>query len=244
MSEPLASWSDGQAKTKLLEFVQSVTEPGAAFVPESERVAAFDNDGTLWCEKPLYPQAHFLLRRWKEMAQAHPGRAKKQPWKAVIENDQKWLAGNLADASRLTRGVSEAYAGITVKAFERSVGRFFDTARHPVLGVPYTRLSYRPMQELIDLLDDNGFQVHICSGGGRDFVRAVVQEMYGIPRERVIGSGATLEYRHGKLYRSTQSMTDQAGRSTSGLAPGASRCWPRETLTGTRRCWRRPGSAC
>jgi hypothetical protein len=112
MADQLPSWADGQAKTMILEFVPLVTEPGASFVPAQYRVAAFDNDGTLWCEKPMYPQAGFLLRRWKEMARAHPGMARKQPWKAVVEG----------------------------------------TARHPVLGVAYTRLGYRPISELIDML--------------------------------------------------------------------------------------------
>ena len=152
MADQLPSWADGQAKTQILEFVRSVTEPGASFVPAPERIAAFDNDGTLWCEKPMYPQADFLLRRWKEMAQAHPGLARKQPWKAVAEGDRAWLAGILEHVPELSRGVTEAYEGITIEVFERAVRAFFDTARHPVLAVPYTRLAYRPMRELIDLL--------------------------------------------------------------------------------------------
>jgi phosphoserine phosphatase len=202
MADQLPSWTDGQARAALLEFVRAVTEPGVSFVPPPERVAAFDNDGTLWCEKPMYPQADFLLRRWEEMARAHPGLAKKQPWKAVTEGDQKRLAGVLDHVPELTRGVAEAYAGITTEAFERAVRAFFDTARHPVLGVPYTRLAYRPMRELIGLLMAAEFEVYICSAGGRDFVRVVAEEMYGIDRQHVIGSGATLEYRHGQVYRS------------------------------------------
>ena len=149
----------------------------------------------------MYPQADFLLRRWKEMAQADPARAKEQPWKAVLEGDQAWLAGILDHVPELTRGVTEAYEGITTEAFEQAVRGFFDTARHPVLGVPYTRLAYRPMRELIDLLWASGFGVYICSAGGRDFVRVVSEEIYGIPRERVIGSGPALEYRQGDIYR-------------------------------------------
>jgi phosphoserine phosphatase len=200
MADQLPSWTDGHAKAQVLEFVRSVTEPGASFVPAPERVAAFDNDGTLWCEKPMYPQADFLLRRWEEMVRAHPGLAKKQPWKAVTEGDQSWLAGILEHVPELTRGVTEAYSGITTEAFEKAVRAFFHTARHPVLGVPYTRLSYRPMRELIDLLRAADFEVYICSAGGRDFVRVVAEEMYGIPRQNVIGSGTTLEYRHGQVY--------------------------------------------
>jgi phosphoserine phosphatase len=201
MADQLPSWTDGPARARILEFVRSVTEPGEEFVPVPERVAVFDNDGTLWCEKPMCPQADFLLRRWQEMARAHPGLAGKQPWKAVTEGDQKWLAGILGPARELTRGVTEAYEGITVQAFEKAAGAFFDTARHPVLGIPYTKLAYRPMRELIDLLTAAGFGVYICTAGGRDFVRVVSQEMYGVPRQNVIGSGAALEYRHGEVYR-------------------------------------------
>jgi phosphoserine phosphatase len=201
MADELPGWTDGQAKEQILEFVRSVTEPGASFVPPPERVAVFDVDGTLWCEKPMYPQAGFLLRRWEEMARAHPGLAKKQPWKAVTEGDQGWLAGVLGHVPDLTRGVAEAYAGITSEAFERAVRAFFDTARHPVLGVGYTRLAYRPMCELIEVLRAAGFEVYICPAGGRDFVRVVSQEMYGIDRQHVIGSGTTLEYHHGEVYR-------------------------------------------
>jgi phosphoserine phosphatase len=201
MADQLPSWTDGPAKARILEFVRSVTEPGDEFVPVPERVAVFDSDGTLWCEKPMCPLADFLLRRWQETAQAHHGLVRKQPWKAVTEGDQKWLAGMLAHAPELTRGLAEAYEGITVQAFEKAVRAFFNTARHPVLGVPYTKLGYLPMRELIDLLRAAGFGVYICSVGGRDFVRVVAGEMYGIPAQHVIGSGAALEYRHGEVYR-------------------------------------------
>jgi hypothetical protein len=119
----------------------------------------------------------------------------------VTEGDQKWLAGILEHVPELTRGVAVAYEGITTEAFEKAVRAFFATARHPVLGVPYTRLGYRPMRELIGLLRAAGFEVYLCPAGGRDFVRVVAQEMYGIGRQHVIGSGTTLEYRHGEVYR-------------------------------------------
>lgn len=202
MADQLPSWADGRVKVQILEFVRSVTEPGASFVPAPDRIAAFDDDGTLWCEKPMYPQADFLVRRYKEMARAHPGLARKQPWKAVVEGEQKWLAGILEHVPELTIGVlPQAYEGITVEVFERAVRAFFDTARHPAFGIPYTRLAYQPIRELIDLLTAAEFEVYICSAGGRDFVRVVSQKMYGIPRQRVIGSGAMLEYRHGEVYR-------------------------------------------
>jgi phosphoglycolate phosphatase-like HAD superfamily hydrolase len=199
--DPLPSWSQGAPKTALLDFLRRVAEPGKSFVPPPERVAVFDNDGTLWCEKPMYPQADFLLRRWQEMVQAHPGLTRQQPWRAVADDDRVWLTAILDHVPELTSGVTQAYEGITTEAFEKAVRRFFDIARHPVFGVPYTRLTYRPMRELISLLDASAFRVYVCTAGGRDFVRVVCQELYGIPRDRVIGSGTTLEYRRGQVWR-------------------------------------------
>lgn len=184
-------------------------------MPPPERVAVFDNDGTLWCEKPMYPQSDFLLRRWQEMTQAHPGLTSQQPWKAVAEGDRAWLAGVLDHVPELASGVAQAYQGVTTAAFERAVRRFLDTARHPVFGVPYTSLSYRPMRELIALLDTIAFSVYICTAGGRDFVRVISQQMYGIPRDRVIGSGTTLEYRRGRVWRARgleQPLDDGPGK--------------------------------
>jgi phosphoglycolate phosphatase-like HAD superfamily hydrolase len=200
-SDPLPSWRPGTAKTALLEFVRSVTTPGPQFVPPPERNAAFDNDGTLWCEKPLYAQADFVLRRWKDMALADPALAGQQPWKAVMENDQEWLAGLLDHLPEVIEGVTRAYDGITVGAFDAEVRHFFDTQRHPALGVPYQQTAFRPMRELVALLQASEFAVYVCSGGGRDFVRVVSAEMYGIPRQQVIGSGTTLEFRDGEVYR-------------------------------------------
>src|SRR3954469_15828973 len=201
MTEHLRSWNDGAATTAITAFVESVTEPGASFVPPPERIAAFDNDGTLWCEKPNYAQADFLVRRWAEQVEADPAKASKQPWKAVAEGDRAWLAAALDHGPELLQGAMEAYDGITTEAFEAAVRSFFDSTRHPTLGVPYTAVGYRPMRELIDLLHAHDFAVYICSGGGRDFVRVVAHEMYGIPRQRVIGSGSHVVYRPGDAYR-------------------------------------------
>jgi phosphoserine phosphatase len=198
---PLPTWRDGAAKAAVLEFVSSVTEPGRSFVAPPERIAAFDNDGTLWCEKPLYVQADFLFRRWRQMVDEDPARAEEQPWKAVVEGDQTWLAGLTQHLPELLKGVTEAYDAITADAFEHAVRQFFSDAKHPTLDVPYTQIGYRPMRELISLLEAHEFTVYICSAGGRDFVRAVAEDMYGVPRERVIGSASTLEYRDGDLYR-------------------------------------------
>ena len=213
--EALASWCDGPARTAILDFVRSVTERGASFVPPAERIATFDNDGTLWCEKPMYVQADFVMRRWKEMLQAQPELAKEQPYKALAAGDREWLMDLYAHVPELIKGVTEAYEGITVEAFEAAVGDFFKAGRHPTLGVPYTEVAYRPMRELLAFLEANDFTVYICSAGGRDFVRPVSEQIYGISRERVIGSATTLEYRDSELYRTAgveQPIDDGPGK--------------------------------
>jgi phosphoserine phosphatase len=184
-------------------------------VPPADRIATFDNDGTLWCEKPQYGQADFLFRRWKHMIEADPAKAREQPYKAIAENDQAWLSNLLDHVPELVKGAGEAYEGITVGAFEQAVLEFFATATHPTLGLPYTTAGYRPMRELLDLLQARDFLVFICSGGGRDFMRPVSEQMYGIPRERVIGSATAVRYRDGELYRTKdveQPIDDGTGK--------------------------------
>ena len=211
MSAELTTWRDGPTRDAILAFVRSATES----VPEIDRVATFDNDGTLWCEKPLYVQADFVLRTWKAMLEADPSLAERQPYKALAEGDQAWLAGLADHLPDLVRGLSEAYSGLTTDEFETHVRDFFDYAKHPTLGTPYGDLAYAPMRELLQFLEANGFRVFICSAGGRDFVRAVSEEIYGVPRERVIGSSAPLEFRDGKLVRVAgveQPIDDGAGK--------------------------------
>ena len=201
MDQRLDSWNDGKAKSDILAFIRSVTTPGDGFVAPADRIATFDNDGTLWCEKPMYVQADFVFRRWKAMVEADPAKAEEQPYKALVEHDQAWLAGLLDHVPELVKGVTEAYDWITVDEFEDAVRTFFSAASHPVLGRPYTQVGYLPMIELLGLLRANDFKVFICTGGGRDFVRPVAEAMYGVPRENVIGSATTLEYRAGNVYR-------------------------------------------
>ncbi len=213
--EALAGWNDGPARTAILEFVRSVTQPGDSFVPAADRIATFDNDGTLWCEKPTYVQAYFVFARWKEMVAAKPELAEEQPYKALVEGDREWLSDVYAHVPELIKGVTEAFVGITTEAFEKAVVSFFETGRHPTLDVPFAKVAYRPMCELIALLEANGFQVYMCSAAGRDFVRPVSRQIYGIPRERVIGSATTLEYRDGDVYRTAgieQPIDDGPGK--------------------------------
>jgi len=198
VTELLASWNDGAAKRAIVEFV----ERAVSDVPVEERVAVFDNDGTLWCEKPLPIQLDFILRRLSEMAQADPQLRDRQPWKAAFERDYGWLgttiaehyAGDDTNVKILAGGVLAAFGGITVDDFEAQSDTFLRTTQHPTLGRSYLKCAYAPMLELLAYLEVNGFSNYIASGGGRDFMRPISHEVYGIPRERVIGSATALEY--------------------------------------------------
>jgi FMN phosphatase YigB (HAD superfamily) len=206
MTEPLASWTDGPVKDAVLGFVERVSADG---VPPEERVAVFDNDGTLWCEKPLPIQADFILRRLYEMAEADPALREQQPWKAAYERDYAWLgrvmeehyAGDDTNVRTLLGGVIAAHAGISVDEFEEQADTFLHTAQHPTLGRGYLECGYAPMVELLRYLDANGFSNYIASGGGRDFMRPISDELYGIPRDRVIGSSTALDYHDGTIVR-------------------------------------------
>jgi phosphoserine phosphatase len=198
VSETLPSWNDTPAKRSIVEFV----ERAVADVPVEERVAVFDNDGTLWCEKPVQIQADFILRRLAEMAEADPGLRTRQPWKGAYERDYTWLgsvvaehyAGDDSNIPTLLGAVLAAFAGISVDEFEARSGAFLHTTRHPVLERGYLDCVYAPMIELLRHLEANGFSNYIASGGGRDFMRPITRKVYGIPRERVIGSASSLEY--------------------------------------------------
>jgi phosphoserine phosphatase len=199
MSDVLASWNEGAARTAVVAFVEQTVASG---VPPEERVAVFDNDGTLWCEKPLPIQADFILRRLFEMAEADSDLRDRQPWKAAYERDYGWLgkvlaehyAGDETNVRTLLAGVLAAFAGISVEHFEAQSDAFLRNVQHPTLGRAYLECAYAPMVELLGYLEANGFTNYIASGGGRDFMRPISQEVYGIPRERVIGSATALEY--------------------------------------------------
>jgi phosphoserine phosphatase len=197
----LRSWRDGAAKQAILDFVDR-TCSGADAVPVEERVAVFDNDGTLWCEKPMPIQLDFILRRLVEMAEAQPELRDRQPWKAAYDKDYGWLgalmaehyAGDDSNVKILAGGILAAYEGISVEDFDAQSEEFLRTAQHPTLGRSYLDCAYAPMVELLDYLKANGFANYIVSGGGRDFMRPITQEVYGVPRERVIGSAPAFAY--------------------------------------------------
>jgi hypothetical protein len=202
MEQPLGSWKDGKTKDAILDFVRSVTEEGPNFVPPAERIATFDNDGTLWCEKPMPIQLDFILRRLYAMAEEQPDLREQQPWKAAYEHDYAWLgalvaqhyAGDDTNVKVLAGGVLAAYDGMSVDDFEAQSEAFLRGTQHPILGRGYLQCAYAPMVELLGYLEANGFTNYIASGGGRDFMRPISQEVYGIPRERVIGSSSMLAY--------------------------------------------------
>ena len=203
MSTQLESWNDGATKSAIIDFVTKVTTPNSpTFVPPADRIATFDNDGTLWLEKPLYIQLQHGLRAIGMAAAKNPELRGRQPFKAVFEKDMAWLGKAAADYAKgdptgvltLVTGLAEVLEGITVEAFEADVLDFLSTAQDAHFKKPYKQLTYKPMVELIHYLQANGFQVYITSGGGRDFMRAICEEVYGIPRAMIIGSSVTFKY--------------------------------------------------
>jgi len=213
----LPSWSDGPAKAAVLEFLRSVTEPGPDVVPVADRIATFDNDGTLWVEQPAPPQFDFLLRAWSKAVQDDPALAQVQPYKAIVEQDQAFFFGlatqDPAVVASLEGAVARSWAGTTPEVYDAQVREWVATVKQPRFGVGYTQLVYQPMLELFDLLVAHEFRVFVCSGGGRDFMRVFAEETWGIPREHVIGSASEYEYVEGAIVR-----TD---RMLGGLALGA-----------------------
>jgi hypothetical protein len=197
--DQLDSWRAGAAKAAILDFVDRTTDEGSDdFVPSSERVAVFDNDGTLWCEKPMPIELGFVLRRFTAMAEEDPTLRGRQPWKAAYENDYAWLgdaitkhyAGDDADVEVLIQGLLQAFAGMGVDEYAVDAHAFLTSGEHPTLGRSFVTCAYRPMREL----ERNGFTTYIVSGGDRDFMRPVTEAVYGIPAERVIGTASGLAY--------------------------------------------------
>jgi hypothetical protein len=203
MPEPLSLWNHTSTRQAILDFVKAITTPGSAdFVPPAERIATFDNDGTLWCEKPLPIQLDFILRRWAEMANDNPALRQQQPWKSAVDKDPSWLggvitkhyAGDDSDLPTLINGLSGAFEGLTVEEYALRAGDFLRTQSHPLLKRAYTQCTYTPMLELLGYLEAHGFTNYIVSGGGRDFMRPISEELYRIPPERVVGSSVSLEF--------------------------------------------------
>ncbi len=192
-AQPLDSWNDGPARQAIVRFVTDVTTPGSpSYVAPEDRVAVFDNDGTLWSEQPMYFQLAFAIDRVRALAPAHPEWKDTQPFKAALEGDVKALA---ASGERgLLELVMATHAGMTSDEFALVVREWAKTARHPTLCRPYTELTYAPMRELLDYLRASGFRTYIVSGGGVEFLRVLAEELYGVPPEQVIGSSIRTRY--------------------------------------------------
>ncbi|MCP5458330.1 MAG: haloacid dehalogenase-like hydrolase [Gammaproteobacteria bacterium] len=192
-SDPLPSWNDGKAKSAIIEFVQRVTDKDSPdFVPVPERVATFDNDGTLWSEQPLYFQGFFALSQIKHMAADHPDWATTEPFKSAIAGDMKGLMATGKEG--VMKVIVTAHSGMTAEAFAQSVAEWGATAKNPVKDMLFTQMIYQPMVELLDYLRANDFKTYIVSGGGIDFMRVFTEKLYGVPPEQVVGTTLDAEF--------------------------------------------------
>ncbi len=200
--ELLASWNDTATKQAIVDYVARITTVGPDFVAPDDRVATFDNDGTLWCEKPVPIELAFVLERLAEMAEHDESLRSRQPWKASYERDLHWLsgvmtkhyAGDDSEVKVLMAGILAAFAGLTVDEYGAQAAAFVNGTAHPATGRLYRDCGYQPMVELLRYLEANDVTTFIASGGDRDFMRPVAGDMYGVPPERVIGSSNAIEY--------------------------------------------------
>ena len=196
-TDPLPSWSDGAAKKAIVEFVQATTTQGSPkFVPTAERIATFDQDGTLWVEHPMYSQVMYCLERVPAVVKAKPELANVEPFKTVMSGNREAIAKlPMQDLEKL---LAATLSGMSVDTFKAEVGKWLDTARDPRWKRPYTELTYLPMQEVLRYLRANGYKTYIVTGGGQDFVRVYAEQVYGIPPEQVVGSVGGTKYDYGK----------------------------------------------
>ena len=205
-ADPLPSWNDGEVKAAIVQFVTAVvTKGGPKYVPAEQRIATFDNDGTLWSEQPVV-QGMFLMHRLKKMAKKDPSIRTRQPFKAALENDKEYLKEEGMPA--ILELFAATHTGMSQEEFETEVTDFFAEARYPKLGSPVGQVVFQPMLELLDYLRGNDFKVYICSGGGIDFMRVMSNQLYGIPREQVIGSSIKKDL---KLVKGRWVLTRTAG---------------------------------
>jgi hypothetical protein len=192
-ADSLPSWTDGASKARIVRFVEDVTDPTSkVYVPPAERIAVFDNDGTLWSEQPMYFQLAFILDRVRALAPQHPEWRTQEPFKSVLAGDMAGVAA--AGEHGLLDMMAATHAGMTTDEFRTIVSDWLATARHPRFNRPYTELTYAPMQELLAYLRANGFKTFIVSGGGVEFVRAFSERVYGVPPEQVVGSSIRTKY--------------------------------------------------
>ncbi len=192
-TDPLPSWNAGTTRTAIVEFVNAVTTSGSPdFVPPRERIAVFDNDGTLWAEQPMYFQEFFLLDRIRALAPSHPEWTSKEPYRSALAGDMKGLAAS--GEKGIAELMAVTHTGMTIDEFAATVRAWTETARHPISKRRFTEMVYQPMLELLAYLRANGFKTFIVSGGGTEFMRPWVEKVYGIPPEQVVGSRGKLKY--------------------------------------------------
>ena len=198
--ENLASWNDGTSKKNIISYVTSVTDPkNKDFIPVADRIAVFDNDGTLWSEKPMYFFLYFTMDRIIDLAPQHPEWKTEEPFKSVLQKDIKGVMKSGMEG--LTKLIMATHAGMTDKAFDDLVIDWIKTAKHPTKNVHYTELIFQPMLELLNYLRDNGFKTFIVSGGGIDFMRPWASEVYGMPSYQIIGSKLEVKYENKQIVR-------------------------------------------
>jgi phosphoglycolate phosphatase-like HAD superfamily hydrolase len=194
-SDALPSWRDGRTKQAILEFVRLTTDPTSAkYVQPAERIATFDNDGTLWVEQPIYTQVQFAMDRLEGMAKAHPELKEQHPYRALLAHDPD--AMRQLTAQDVEKIVAVTHSGMTVEAFLGEVRGWLATAKHPRFGRLYTELVYQPMLELLGYLRANGYRTYIVTGGGQDFVRAFSERIYGVGPEQVMGTAGKVKYEY------------------------------------------------
>jgi len=190
--DPLPSWNEGTAKSAIINFVNETTSAGKFFIPANERIAVFDNDGTLWSEQPIYFQFAFAMDRVKELAPSHPEWKNELPFKALLEGDL--ITALEGGEEAILEIVMATHSGMTTLEFEKIVKNWINTAKHPKTGKLYKEMVFQPMLELLDYLRENEFKTFIVSGGGIDFMRPWVEDVYGIPPDQVIGSSGKVKF--------------------------------------------------
>ncbi|MDN5765141.1 MAG: haloacid dehalogenase-like hydrolase [Humibacillus sp.] len=205
MTDTLASWNDGEARRAILSFVERATSPGDGYIETADRIAVFDNDGTMWIEQPLPVQLDFIFRALARAAQDDTTLADQDPYRAVLTKDLAFFTAVSQQQPEAIRALEEALArtwlGQTPAEFEAQVATYLNDVTSERFGVPYPQLVYRPMLELFALLEAHDFRVFVCSGGGRDFMRVIAESAWGIPRERVIGTAPSYTYEDGVIRR-------------------------------------------
>ena len=216
-TEVLTSWRHGATRQAIIDFTERASDEGSDPIPREQRIAVFDNDGTLWTEKPMPTQLHFIVQQWAAAAAADPSLAGTQPYTAAVTHDFTWLGaaidkhynGDDSDLHTIIAALLKLTDGTSVEEYEQAVSSFYEGARHLTLGRPYSAVIYQPMVELLRYLEAHGFTCYIVSGGDRDFMRPMTVANYGIPPDRVIGSAVGLTYENGEVrYGSTFSFMD------------------------------------